>query len=328
LLFDGSISATDAGRAFTALAEVLIEKMVDLVSHEFQQKHGKVPNSDICILGMGKLGSGELTASSDLDLILLYEHDGTIEKSDGPKPLYVSEYFIRFTQRLVTAMSAPTAEGVLYELDFRLRPSGNAGPLATHIRSFIKYQTNDAWTWEALALTRARPVAGDAEFCAVVAKEVATLNGRDRDDETVRADVLKMRDAIEAEKGTDNPWRIKAAKGGLIDIEFLAQWSVLARDSQMDADQQSTRSMLETAPENLLQEEDRLVLIEALLLYGKVQQLTRVCLAEKFVPDNAPPGLVKAICATLDVPDISMAEAQLNETRSQVRAIFEKALSA
>lgn len=328
LLFDGSISATDAGHAFTALAEVLIEKMVDLVSHEFQQKHGKVASSHICILGMGKLGSAELTAGSDLDLILLYDHDEEIEKSDGPKPLYVSEYFIRFTQRLVTAMSAPTAEGVLYELDFRLRPSGNAGPLATHISSFIKYQTNDAWTWEALALTRARPIAGDADFCDTVAKEVAALNGRDRDDKTVRTDVLKMRETIEAEKGTDNPWSIKAAKGGLIDIEFLAQWSILARGGEMESDLQSTRSMLETAPDNLLQSEDRSILMDAHLLYGKVQQLTRICLVEEFVPETAPPGLVKAICATLDVPDISIAQAQLNEAKSQVRAIFEKALSA
>ncbi|PCI04359.1 MAG: bifunctional [glutamate--ammonia ligase]-adenylyl-L-tyrosine phosphorylase/[glutamate--ammonia-ligase] adenylyltransferase [Hyphomicrobiales bacterium] len=327
LLFDGSISATDAGHAFTALAEVLIEKMVDLVSHEFQQKHGKVASSYICILGMGKLGSAELTTGSDLDLILLYDHDEKVEKSDGPKPLYVSEYFIRFTQRLVTAMSAPTAEGVLYELDFRLRPSGNAGPLATHISSFIKYQTNDAWTWEALALTRARPIAGDAKFCDTVAKEVTALNGRDRDNKAVRADVLKMREAIEAEKGTDNPWSIKAAKGGLIDIEFLAQWSILARDGDMETDLQSTQSMLETAPDDLLQSEDRTTLKEAHLFYGKVQQLTRICLAEEFVPENAPPGLVKAICATLDVPDISMAEAQLNETRLQVRAIFEKVLS-
>ncbi|MFK5977788.1 MAG: bifunctional [glutamine synthetase] adenylyltransferase/[glutamine synthetase]-adenylyl-L-tyrosine phosphorylase [Rhizobiaceae bacterium] len=327
LLFDGSISATDAGHAFTALAEVLIEKMVDLVSREFQKKYGKVANSDICILGMGKLGSAELTAGSDLDLILLYDHDEKIEKSDGPKPLYVSEYFIRFTQRLVTAMSAPTAEGVLYELDFRLRPSGNAGPLATHISSFIKYQTGDAWTWEALALTRARPVAGDTEFCGRVAKEVAILNGRDRDDETVRADVVKMRETIEVEKGTDNPWSIKTAKGGLIDIEFLAQWSILARGSQLQSDLQSTGAMLETAPDRLLQSEDRIILKDAHLLYSKVQQLTRICLAEEFVPENAPPGLVKAICATLDVPDISIAETLLNETRSHVRAIFEKVLS-
>ena len=327
LLFNGSISAIDAGSAYSALAEVLIEALLDLVLIEFSQKHGKVANSKICILGMGKLGSGELTVGSDLDLIFLYDHDEKIEQSDGEKPLPVSQYFIRLIKRLVTAMSAPTAEGVLYELDFRLRPSGNAGPLATQLGSFVKYQNQNAWTWEALALTRAKPVAGDVEFCQHVAREVATLNRHPRDEVTTRKDVVEMRAAIEDQKGSTDPWDVKIANGGLIDIEFLAQWSIIANPNQKLEGLQSTLSMLDAAPDHLLPVEDRKTLKQALLLYGSVQQLLRLCLAEDFVPETAPPGLVKAVCAALDVPDISFAEAQLNETREQVRAIFNKVLT-
>ncbi|MEZ5799250.1 MAG: hypothetical protein R3D29_00430 [Nitratireductor sp.] len=116
------------------------------VSAEFAVRHGTVPGARLCVLGMGRLGSRELTAGSDLDLILLYQHDPDAELSTGEKPLAPSQYFMRLTQRLIAAMSAPTAQGVLYELDFRLRPSGNAGPLATEIDAFLRYQKEEAWT--------------------------------------------------------------------------------------------------------------------------------------------------------------------------------------
>jgi glutamate-ammonia-ligase adenylyltransferase len=123
-------------------------------------RHGRVAGGVVAILGMGKLGSRELTAGSDVDLILLYDHDEDAEWSDGEKPLAPSHYYARLTQRLIAAVSAPTAQGVLYELDLRLRPSGNKGPVATHIDSFVKYQREQAWTWEHMALTRARPLFG------------------------------------------------------------------------------------------------------------------------------------------------------------------------
>ncbi len=135
----------------------------------------------VAILGMGKLGSRELTAGSDVDLILLYDHDADAEASDGEKPLDPLLYYTRLTQRLIAAVSAPTAEGVLYELDLRLRPSGNKGPVATHIEAFRKYQREQAWTWEHMALTRARAVAGDRAFCAEVEAEVEAVLSMPRD---------------------------------------------------------------------------------------------------------------------------------------------------
>ena len=163
-LLAGAIDAARAGKAFSDLADLTIGAALDAVQAEFARRHGRVAGGRVAILGMGKLGSRELTAGSDVDLILLYDHDAEADESDGAKPLAPSHYYARMTQRLIAAVSAPTAEGVLYELDLRLRPSGNKGPVATHVDAFKKYQRGEAWTWEHMALTRARVVAGDPEL--------------------------------------------------------------------------------------------------------------------------------------------------------------------
>ncbi|TIX03894.1 MAG: bifunctional [glutamine synthetase] adenylyltransferase/[glutamine synthetase]-adenylyl-L-tyrosine phosphorylase, partial [Mesorhizobium sp.] len=136
-------------------------------------------------------------------------------------------YYTRMTQRLIAAVSAPTAEGVLYELDLRLRPSGNKGPVATHVDAFKKYQRHDAWTWEHMALARARTIGGDAALCAEVETEVAAILALPRDAAKVMADASEMRAMIEKEKPPRDPWDIKLIPGGLIDLEFIAQVAVL-----------------------------------------------------------------------------------------------------
>src|SRR5690606_38415144 len=123
-------------------------------------KHGQVPGGAAAIIAFGRLGSREMTAGSDLDLIVVYDHDPEAGGSDGTRPLAPSQYYARLTQRLVAALSAPTAEGVAYEVDLRLRPSGRAGPLATRFAAFEDYQLNEAWTWEHMAMSRGRAIAG------------------------------------------------------------------------------------------------------------------------------------------------------------------------
>ena len=142
-----------AARAFTHLADLVVEAALDAVMKEIRLAHGDYPGGRVAVMGMGKLGSFELTAGSDIDIILLYDYDDDAGESSGPKPLDATRYFTRITQRLIAALSAPTAEGVLYEVDMRLRPSGNKGPVATRINAFAKYQREEAWTWEHMALT-------------------------------------------------------------------------------------------------------------------------------------------------------------------------------
>ncbi|MCB1449974.1 MAG: bifunctional [glutamine synthetase] adenylyltransferase/[glutamine synthetase]-adenylyl-L-tyrosine phosphorylase [Nitratireductor sp.] len=326
-LITGQLSASQAARAFANLAEVLIQAMVDAVSTEFAVRHGTVPGAKLCVLGMGRLGSRELTAGSDLDLILLYQHDPDAELSTGEKPLAPSQYFMRLTQRLIAAMSAPTAQGVLYELDFRLRPSGNAGPLATEIGAFLRYQKEEAWTWERLALTRARAVAGDPEFCQQVEEAINGLLTKPTERASLDKDVREMRALIDKEKGSTNPFEVKTAKGGLIDIEFLAQWAMLASGCPEDTIRPvGIADMLAAVPATLISEDDCAALRSGLDLYNTVQQILRLCIDDKFDPATAPAGLSRMICEALDLPEIRTVEAHLKETQKLIRSIFTKTL--
>ncbi|MEZ5872431.1 MAG: bifunctional [glutamine synthetase] adenylyltransferase/[glutamine synthetase]-adenylyl-L-tyrosine phosphorylase [Nitratireductor sp.] len=326
-LITGQLSAAQAARAFANLAEVLIQAMVETVSTEFAVRHGTVSGARLCVLGMGRLGSRELTAGSDLDLILLYEHDPDAEYSSGDKPLAASQYFMRLTQRLIAAMSAPTAQGVLYELDFRLRPSGNAGPLATEVNAFLRYQRDEAWTWERLALTRARAVAGDPQFCEYVERQVSDLLAKPMDRAVLDKDVREMRNLIDKEKASPNPFEVKTVKGGLIDIEFLAQWSVLASGRREDtAPLVAIDDMLADAPSTLLGDDERASLRSGLELYNTVQQILRLCIEDGFEPADAPAGLSRMLCEALDLPDIRTVDAYLRDTQKSVRSIFNRLL--
>ena len=211
-LLAGAIDAARAGKAFSDLADLTIGGRARRRAARVREAaHGQVPGGRVAILGMGKLGSRELTAGSDVDLILLYDHDADADESDGAKPLPPSHYFTRLTQRLIAAVSAPTAEGVLYEVDLRLRPSGNKGPVATHIDAFEKYQRHEAWTWEHMALTRARVVAGDEELCTEVEAEVEEILALPRDAPRFQR---RRGDAglIEKEKPPRDVWDLKLAR--------------------------------------------------------------------------------------------------------------------
>jgi glutamate-ammonia-ligase adenylyltransferase len=325
-LISGALTPAAAARAFADLAEVMVRAMLERVTREFERRHGRVAGGEICVLGMGRLGSRELTAGSDLDLILLYEHAPDAEFSDGAKPLAASHYFIRLTQRLIAAMSAPTAEGVIYPLDFRLRPSGNAGPLATPLAAFIRYQQEEAWTWERQALTRARVVAGAAEFSARIEEAIRSLLARPSDPARLSADVREMRQLIAKEKATLNPFEVKTVSGGLVDIEFIAQWTVLKSGGGGERGHPTaTVDMLRIAKD--LSPADQDALVSACRFQSDVQQVLRLCMDEPFVPDTAPPGLAEIVCDTLDMPDIRTVEGALKDHQRTVREIFERVIA-
>ena len=327
-LINRTLTPSAAGRAFADLAEVMVRAMLARVTREFESRHGKVAGASLCVLGMGRLGSRELTAGSDLDLILLYDHARGVEWSDGPKPLAASQYFIRLTQRMIAAMSAPTAEGVIYPLDFRLRPSGNAGPLATPLASFIRYQHEEAWTWERQALTRARVVAGDPELAARINAGVRELLAIPADPRKLAADIREMRAMIDKEKPTANPFEVKTVKGGLVDIEFIAQWCVLKSGSGAQPDHPTaTIAMLKSAGPDLLAPPDQDALVDACDFLSNVQQVLRLCMDEAFDPANAPPGLSAILCDQLDMPDIRTVEGALKDHERSVREIFNRVLA-
>ena len=296
-ILSGSVSAEQAGEVFARLADVLIRALRSRVGDDFAAMHGRLPGEQTAILALGRLGAREMTASSDLDLIVIYDFDAAHPNSDGERPLYGAQYFARLTQRLISALTVRTNYGVLYPVDMRLRPSGRSGPLATHIDGFISYQEREAWTWEHMALTRARIVCGPPAFSARIEAAIREVLCRTRDVRAIAEDVLEMRAAIAKEKGDADPWDLKYAAGALVDIEFIAQYLQLAHaGATPDILETSTARMLEKAARlGVLAPEDAAVLRPAVRLYHDLTQILRLCLSGPFDPATASAGVLGAV---------------------------------
>jgi glutamate-ammonia-ligase adenylyltransferase len=278
-LLSGTVTAARAGEQFTTLAETLLNRLFAAVRVEFEKRHGRIAGARAALLGFGKMASREMTLTSDLDFIMLYEAEG--EESDGERPLATSHYFTRLTQRLVAAVTAPTSEGVLYEADMRLRPSGNAGPLATGLTGFRRYQLGEAWTWEHLALSRARTVAGDDDFPAKVDGVIAEVMAAPRNPEKIVEDVVSMRALMARERKPRHPFDLKLATGGLVDLEFIAQSAQLLAGSVIDRPQAPTAIVLARLGETgLVPEGERMAEIHA--LYSTVLQVMSAALVDPF----------------------------------------------
>ena len=321
-----TVSATDAGRAFSDLADLLIGRLHRAVVAEMVERHGDFRGGRSAVVALGKLGGREMTAGSDLDLIVVYDADPAAEMSDGPKPLGLSHYYSRLTQRLIAAVAAPTAEGVLYEVDMRLRPSGSKGPVATSLSAFTAYHRDSAWTWEKLALTRARPVAGDPELCRAFAKATREALAKARDAEAARADVAAMRALMLKEHGGGGPWDIKRVRGGLVEVEFIAQTLeiVHAKENPEVLDTNTLASLARIGEAGFLRREDSAFLRGACDLYHRLTQVLRLCAEGEFRPDGAPAGLKRLVAGAAACPDIAAVEALLAETEAGVVEAFDR----
>ncbi len=316
-----ALKPLEAATHYTVLADVVVQAMLDLVLREIEEVHGSFTDGACCIVAMGNLGSGELTASSDLDLLLLYRSPSGNPESDGPRPLYASQYYGRVTQRFIAAMSAPTAQGILYEIDFRLRPSGKSGPIATSLSAFEKYQRVEAWTWERMALSRARASAGPAEFVGEVQAVIDALLVPRDDKAKVASDVLDMRLTMDTARSAAGVWDVKLAKGGLVDIEFLAQFLVLTGQGEGRA----TADIIASAGAAL--QEDNVTVSNALATLRSTAQLVRLCLNDEFDGANAPAGFIDLLLDELSLPDIKTATAFLQGMQDEVRTIVLTQLS-
>jgi glutamate-ammonia-ligase adenylyltransferase len=232
------------------------------------------------------------------------------------------------TQRLVAALSAPTAEGTLYAVDFRLRPSGNAGPLATLVEAFSIYQGKDAWTWERMALTRARVIAGDAKLAKRAAAEIRKVLTTPRDAKKTIADVLAMRLMVEEVKGGEGAWDLKQAPGGLVDVEFVAQ-ALLLLNAHAHPElifTETERMLAAEAGAKALPAREAAILQPALELYQALTQIIRLSLNTAFDPDTAPRGLLERLAMAAELPDFATLDAHVRATEAAVRASFERVL--
>ena len=324
-ILSGTVSAQQASTAFADVAEGIVNTVHRLVAERFAEQHGRIKGQETAIIAMGRLGSREMTASSDLDLILLYDFDPEQPDSDGARSLQGAHYFARFTQRLISAFTTRTNYGVLYEVDMRLRPSGRAGPLASHVASFAHYQEREAWTWEHMALTRARVIsASSPAFGARIEAIIRDALTRPRERSSVAKDVADMRRAIAQEKGEKDFWDLKYAAGGLLDIDFVAHYLQLVHAAEHP-------EILDVSTSKVLDHAERLgvlpdgaadVLRPAARLYHDLTQILRLCVSDRFVPDTAGESLLRVMARAGDAPDFSSLAARVKETQAEVRRVF------
>jgi glutamate-ammonia-ligase adenylyltransferase len=294
------------------------------VEAEMARVHGRVPGGAMAVVAMGKQGGREMTAASDLDLIVVYDYDARASASDGLKPLSPTHYYTRLTQRLISALTAQTAEGNLYAVDMRLRPSGQQGPLATQLSGFIDYQHNHAWTWEHLALTRARVISGPPALRATVEGAIRNALTRKRDPRQTARDVRDMRALIEREKGTEDIWDLKQVRGGLVDLEFIAQYlQLIHAHAHPDVLSPSTvGSLVNLDRIGLLPPRAADSLLPAARLFGDLTQVLRLCLDGPFAPEKAADGLKALLVRAGEAPDFAHLEADLAARQAAVASFF------
>jgi glutamate-ammonia-ligase adenylyltransferase len=281
------ITPQEAGQNYTNLAQATVAVLLDVVIGEFSKKYGPPVGNGLVVLAMGKLGSGEMTASSDLDLIVIYDADG-IDMSTGPKPLFTRQYFARLTQLMITALSAPMSEGELYEVDLRLRPSGRKGPVATSIESFEAYQKTEAWIWEHLALSRAGVIAGDAHVVTRVEAIRREVLSQKHDQVAVFDAVKEMRIKLAQTKGQGTDvWSLKEQAGGMLDIELLAQALCLIYDGR---ERTPVSQLQECADKGGIHPDIASALIEVYKLLANLQYCQRLMFSDKIDAENIGHG--------------------------------------
>lgn len=326
LMLRNRIDPVDASRALADVADSVLSRLHPHVEAEFARNHGRIPGAGFAIVAMGKMGSREMTATSDLDLILVYDTPPDVDGSDGPRPLAPSVYFARLTQRMLNAITAKTSEGALYEVDMRLRPSGNAGPIASSLEAFVRYHDEMAWTWEHMALTRARIISGPDALARRIEEVIRKTLTRRRDADKLLADVADMRERMAREHKGESPWEVKHRRGGLIDIDFIAQYLQLrhAADHPEVLAVESTRVIERCASAGLLDAEDAAILRRALRLWVTVQGVLRQTIEGSFVEDTAPEGLRSILVTAAGLDDFEALKQRMTATAVSVQEIYNR----
>ncbi len=303
----GIADPLSVARDYAILAEAAVEVLADATIEAFAQTHGAVAESEFVILALGRLGGGAMTHASDLDLVYLFTGDFTA-MSNGGRPLGATLYYNRLAQRVTAALSVPTAAGPLYPVDTRLRPSGNQGPLVVNLDSFARYQREDAWTWEHMALTRARPIFGSPSARRAAEAVIADALMRERGRPVV-PDVARMREEMTIHKPPAGPLDVKLLPGGLVDLEFAVHALQLRTHVGITPDLRAAVGTLIDAglmPQSMLAAHDL---------------LTRMLVTIRLVAPHAQvptPATCALIARSMDLPGWDVVIATLEQTRQDV----------
>jgi [glutamine synthetase] adenylyltransferase / [glutamine synthetase]-adenylyl-L-tyrosine phosphorylase len=327
---EGRLDVNASGRQRTTLAEAALSVLVPYVLADFATRFGHVPGGALAVVAMGKAGGREMMAGSDLDLMFIYDHPSGVSESRGPRSLPASQWFVRAVQACIAALTAPGPEGQMYELDMRLRPSGNKGPIAVSLQGFRHYHEWDSWTWERMALTRARVVAGPAAMRQQVNQAIEVAIRRQQEPERIRSNATSMRARMERDLRPHGPWDFKLRAGGLIDIEFIAQVLQLihASDAGFRRSQTTHIALQRLRDAGVIARPDADLLISAERLWRTIQDMLRMTVgrleAAALPLASALPLLratAKAGAAATDADALLRAS---DGIARQVRMIFER----
>ncbi|MFO0390196.1 MAG: bifunctional [glutamine synthetase] adenylyltransferase/[glutamine synthetase]-adenylyl-L-tyrosine phosphorylase [Alphaproteobacteria bacterium] len=318
------IDATQAGVFLSDLADVSLDHTVNATMAEFISKYGTLPQSKFAVLAMGKLGSREMTFSSDIDLVFIYDAPDETILSDGEKGLAPSVYFNRFSQRLLTSITAIARDGRLYEVDTRLRPSGSKGLLAVSIEALKQYFEEAAWTFEYMAMTKGRPVSGDVQIRSVLEQFVTDTVLHYRNRHKLREHVIDLRERITREFGTKNPWNIKYVAGGLLDVDFIAQYLLLhhAPNLQPPYPGSSPDILRWLASKHVIEQPFADSMLESESFLSQIFHMLRLCTAQEFDEESAPAGLKKLLYESVKMQDFSELKEKLVATQQNVYAHY------
>ncbi|MEM9765540.1 MAG: glutamine-synthetase adenylyltransferase, partial [Pseudomonadota bacterium] len=324
----GLAAPEEAGAAFSGVAEAALRALLPRVVEDFGYRHGPPPGRGLAVVALGKLGTREMTAGSDLDLVILY--DAPLDAvSEGRRPLPAQTYYPRLTKALLAALTAPTSEGRLYEVDMRLRPSGRQGPVAVSLDAFRRYHAEAAWVWEHLALTRARVVAaaGQEGDTGALAATVSTLLdevlARRKDDASVGEAASEMRKKLAEAHRTerDAPWSLKHTAGGLMEVEFATQTGVLI--CGLPRADRAGQQLPRLAEAGWLTAAEAEAMASALDLTVRLQQLERVALSDATPPERFGPCLSAALARAVGTPDFERLSDFLAERQKEAAAAVE-----
>ncbi|MCB2109107.1 MAG: bifunctional [glutamine synthetase] adenylyltransferase/[glutamine synthetase]-adenylyl-L-tyrosine phosphorylase [Rhodobacteraceae bacterium] len=307
------------------VADAVLKTTVPRVHDEFAGQYGRVPDSELTVIAYGKLGSCELTPTSDLDLVMVYTGTESTPSQGTKRSLPASAYYIRLAQRIVTVLTALSAEGRLYEVDLRLRPQGAKGPLACSVEAFVKYMNEDAWTWEHMALTRARVVVASPEGRVMLESTIESVLNRTRPADALVAAVGDMRERMRREHKAEELWQIKRRRGGLIDIEFAVQYLRLCHPAPLAIVSRGIVGMIRHFAEiGALPRQDAKTLEDSFALLARLQIMIRLCLPGDTDQPPFPEGLENKLCALAHAGSFAKLESTLTDFRDAVTDAFRR----
>jgi glutamate-ammonia-ligase adenylyltransferase len=302
------------GAGYARVAEGALVALAEAAVAEFEEAHGRFPGAELVILGLGRLGGGVLTNASDLDLIYLFTDPGA-DQSDGSKPLGPANYFNRLANRVTAALSVPTPAGPLYDVDTRLRPQGSKGMLVVSFEAFGDYQRKEAWTWEHMALARARPVFGSKQARAKASALIDEILRRPYDPKGLAADAAKMREEMSRHKPASGPLDTKLGPGGLVDLEFAVQVLQLAHKKGLDPNLEKAVGMLAQA--NLVDT----TIVGAQHLLSEMLVTIRLVAPQTTTPSEESCELMARACGAEKWSELL---ARHDEARHSISALWEK----